>query len=191
MRKEIVYIAEDGKKFANEQDCQKYEQMMRTNHNTSVLQTIKELDQKMWKKYHPDYNEKNEPSLNVAPIWLKTDVISILMDFPESEDDVMSMIKEAKYADEIFKKYLDMAEVKRQIAVRNDFKAAFKSVKHGWELSSDLDYSMSKKDLSNLAKLHKAGKCRRKIEELLTDCNFHSAYGAFCKQDYDEFLLED
>lgn len=164
---------------------------MRTKHNTSVLQTIKELDQKIWKKYHPDYNGENEPSLNEAPIWLKTDVTSVLMDFPESEDDVMSMIKETEYSNEIFKEYLDMDEVKRQIAVRKNFEAAFKSVAHGWELSGNLDYSMSKEDLSNLAKLHKAGKCRKKIEELLTDCNFHSACGSFCKQVYDEFLIED
>ena len=172
-------------------EIERYEQEMQEKHNASVLQAIKELDQKIWKKYHPDYNGENEPSLQLAPTWLKTDVISVLMDFPESEGDVLSMIQKSAYADEIFKKYLAMEEVRRQIAVRNDFKAAFSSVKHGWELSSDLDYSMSKKDLSNLAKLHKAGKCRRKIEELLTDCNFHSECGAFCKHDYDEFLSEN
>ena len=61
---------------------ERHEQEMQEKHNASVLQTIKELDQKIWKKYHPDYNGENEPSLQLAPVWLKTDVISVLMDFP-------------------------------------------------------------------------------------------------------------
>ena len=72
---------------------ERHEQEMQEKHNASVLQTIKELDQKIWKKYHPDYNGENEPSLQLAPIWLKTDVISVLMDFPGSEGDILSMIK--------------------------------------------------------------------------------------------------
>ena len=34
---------------------ERHEQEMQEKHNASVLQTIKELDQKIWKKYHPDY----------------------------------------------------------------------------------------------------------------------------------------
>ena len=85
---------------------ERYEQEMQEKHNASVLQTIKELDQKIWKKYHPDYNGENEPSLQLAPIWLKTDVISVLMDFPGSEGDILSMIQKSAYADEIFPKII-------------------------------------------------------------------------------------
>ena len=48
-------------------EIERYEQEMQEKHNASVLQAIKELDQKIWKKYHPDYNGENEPSLQLAP----------------------------------------------------------------------------------------------------------------------------
>lgn len=79
--------------------------------------------------------------------------------FPGKRRGYLVHDPKSAYADEIFKKYLAMEEVRRQIAVRNDFKAAFNSVKHGWELSSDLDYSMSKKTcpiLQNCIKLENA-----------------------------------
>lgn len=36
--------------------------------------------------------------------------------------------------------------------------------------------------------LHKANKCRKKIEDLLTDCNFHYESAKFHNKDYAEFL---
>ena len=55
-------------------------------------------------------------------------------------------------------------------------------------LSGPLDWSFSKRDLTELAKLHKANKCRKKIEDLLTDCNFHYESAKFHNKDYTEFL---
>ncbi len=73
--------------------------------------------------------------------------------------------------------------------IRKDFAAALKSVKHGDDLSGRLDWSFSPRDISELAKLHKAGKFRKKIEDLLTDCNFHSEYSMMTAKQYDELIL--
>ena len=92
------------------------------------------------------------------------------------------------YGDKILQDYLNFDKLERNVEIRNDFLAALKSVKRGSELSGPLDWSFSKRDLTELAKLHKANKCRKKIEDLLTDCNFHYESAKFHNKDYTEFL---
>ena len=74
--------------------------------------------------------------------------------------------------------------------IRNNFEKALNSVEFGWELSNKLGYSFSKKDLINLIKLHKDNKCRDKIEELLTDCNFHYESSMLFDYKYEELEKE-
>jgi hypothetical protein len=68
-------------------------------------------------------------------------------------------------------------------------------IRQNWEevLSSDIDYSniahgigwgFTHEDLETLMQLHKDGKYREKIEDLLTDCNFHSECSAWSDGDY-------
>lgn len=189
MTVEKIFIADDGKKFTNENDCRKHEKEVKEKEKNDILEEIKELDLKIWKKYHPDYKDDgNEPELYQAPMWLNTDICEIIMDFPESENDIISMIKSSKHGEKIIKDYLKMDFIKNKIRIRKDFLSALKSVKDGADLSADLEWSFSKKDLAELAKLHKANKCRRKIEELLTNCNFHYECGKFNNKEYDEFI---
>lgn len=72
--------------------------------------------------------------------------------------------------------------------IRRDYHTALKKVKVGGELAPLLKWRFSKEDLKKLAALHKANKCRRKIENLLTDCNFHAEVGKFTAGKYEEFL---
>lgn len=188
MRIEKTYIADDGERFDDEIECRKYERKIREEKRNEILQEIKDLDLKIWKKYHPDYKEDNEPELYQVTMWLNTDIASIMVEFPESENDIISIIKNAKYGDEIIKDYLKLDSIRDEVMIRTDFLSALRFVKDVSDLASRIGYSLSHKDLTELAKLHKANKCRRKIENLLTSCNFHYECEKFVNKEYDEFL---
>lgn len=75
--------------------------------------------------------------------------------------------------------------------VRRDFASAFSEARRGSELSDRLGYALSKKDLKELAKLHKKNRFRKKIEDLLNNVNFHYEARCFRNGNYDEFLKEE
>ena len=75
--------------------------------------------------------------------------------------------------------------------IREDWKSALEQVEDGTDLSSIIGWAFSDKDITELAKLHKDNICRDKIEDLLTDCNFHSECSKFVDGEYDEFLKEE
>lgn len=188
MIKKISYISDDGLEFESEEACLNYEQKKKKEKVNQILEEIKNLDLEIWKKYHPDYNGENEPTLEQAPLWLSADVESILTEFPDSEEEVLEMIQKSRYGEEILQKYIKMEEIKKVVSVRRDFLTALKSVREGSDLSSILHFGFSKKDIRELAKIHKSGKCRKKIESLLTDCNYHTESGDFHARRYDAYL---
>ena len=75
-----------------------------------------------------------------------------------------------------------MADVK----VRSDWDMAFRSVSHGDSLSRWIGWALSPQDLLVLCCLHEAGEHRKKIEELMEDCNFHKENGLLSDGKYDE-----
>lgn len=187
-KQQISYISDDGLEFESEKECLNHEQKKKKEKTNQILEEIKNLDLKIWKKYHPDYNDENEPTLEQAPSWLGTDVESILTEFPDSEEEVLEMIQKSRYGEEILQKYIKMEEINKAVSVRRDFLTALKSVREGSDLSGILHYGFSKKDIRELAKIHKSGKCRTKIESLLTDCNYHTESGDFHARRYDAYL---
>ena len=59
------------------------------------------------------------------------------------------------------------------------------------KLGKDLNYSFTDDELKELAQLHKTTNKRivkKRIEELLTYCNFHSESGEFHDGNYEQFL---
>lgn len=188
MKIEQIYIAEDGKRFNDRDKCIKYESELKEKKQKEILQEIKDLDLAIWKKYYPDYQEDKEPELYQSPMWLRTDIIAIIIAFPESESDIISTISKAKHGKEIIEDYLKLDSIRNEVKIRIDFLSALCLVEDGSDLSSSIQYSLSSKDITELAKLHKANKCRRKIEELLTSCNFHYECGKFTNKEYEEFL---
>ena len=66
---------------------------------------------------------------------------------------------------------------------------ALTRVRYGSELTSELGYGLSEQDLSDLAKLYMRGWHRTTIEELLTDCNFHTECSDFCKGDCEKYIV--
>ena len=75
--------------------------------------------------------------------------------------------------------------------IREDWETALEQVNCGSDLSSKIGYAFSNEDITELAKLHKNNICREKIEDLLTDCNFHYECSKFANGEYEEFLKEE
>lgn len=193
MKKVVLYIADDGKEFDNELDCKAYDDKLKTDKICNIQSAIYEIDKEIWLKYYPEKGLGKEPSnLGVAYIWLESTISCILaderFDFDTTLEDIKSIISKSPYADEILTNYISMEDTVNRGKVKRDFYSALQSVKKGDELSGVLHYSFSDKDISKLAKLHKANKCRKKIEDLLTNCNFHYECGKFKNKEYDEFL---
>lgn len=69
-----------------------------------------------------------------------------------------------------------------------NWEAALESVEHGEMLSEEIGFGFSDEDIVELAKLHKANKCRDKIVELLVDCNFITEAMDFAEQNYEAYL---
>ena len=96
------------------------------------------------------------------------------------------MSKSSKYAE--IKEIVSVDDAYKEATIRKDFVAALKAVKKGYDLSSDLRYSLSDDDLMQLAKLHKANRFRKKIEELLKDCTCHEECDLMSSGDYSKWL---
>ena len=75
---------------------------------------------------------------------------------------------------------------KKSAEIRHDWPAAFRKVKKGYELSGAIDWGFYKDDLRTFLKLHKANKFRKKIEDLLEDCNYHAFCGYLSAGEYDK-----
>lgn len=74
---------------------------------------------------------------------------------------------------------------KKSAAIRRDWPAAFRKVKNGRDLSRKVGWAFYEDDLRKFIKLHKANKFRKKIEDLLTDCNYHTFCGYLSVGEYD------
>lgn len=68
--------------------------------------------------------------------------------------------------------------------VREDWETALKSLPY-FEIAAMIEWGFTPDDLRELARLHKAEIQRQNIEDLLTDCNFHSECSSFRNGEYD------
>ena len=124
--------------------------------------------------------------MGTAVLGFKVDIEEILVD-AEDYDATLAYILDAVLNERYGEKILDLIKVdsiKENVKVRKDFASALRKVKKGDELSSVLEWMFSPKDIKELAKLHKSNKFRKKIEDLLTDCNFHCECADFANGKY-------
>lgn len=185
----IKYIADDGAEFNNEIDCQKYEEKLKKEEQKKKQAAIIQLELDIWKKYYPDYDtsQLNTPDYSIIYIWFTTDIESILLEYPNALPEILSVIHNSDYSEEIMR-HIDVNHIVRNVEIRRNFDEALASVKRGTDLSSELDFCFSNDDLCQLIELHKKNKYRSKIESLLTDCNFHYVCGLLKTHKYDEIL---
>ena len=91
----------------------------------------------------------------------------------------------------VIRQYVSIDAAWRDAEIRRDWASALRAVKHGEDLSHDIDWAFSPRDIKNLAKLHKANRFRKKIENLLDDCNFHTEAALMSSHQYDKLLNEE
>lgn len=157
------------------------------NDRTPIFNSMLHISKRLQKKYYPDCKE--QPTEWQVASWLNADIEDIIMNHgDEGREYVLSVIHQNMHGETILKDYIEMDRINEAIAIRKDFTSALRSVKRGTELSHKLGYGFSKADIAALAALHKSNKFRRKIEDLLEDCNFHTECGDFHEKNYDKYL---
>ena len=159
--------------------------------NTLKLQEeISRLDSIIGEKYLGDGSPVPKDQLHIAYMWLENDISSALSkaeDMNETFNAICKILQKSHMYDEI-NEVISLHTAYRRAEVRKDFADALRNVKNGAQLSGILGWSFSDEDLTNLARLHKSNKFRKKIEDLLTDCNFHEACGLMSSKNYSKWL---
>ena len=186
---EIIFRAVDGKEFNNRWDCLRYEQELEEKQREIEHQKIKEFYVTFSNDFFPesDYDvSKFEFSTTLS--WLTQDLKYLCR--TKTKEELQNYFI-SKGINEELSKYIEWGDIENDAKIRNDFATALRKCKRGTQLSSWIGYALSKQDVSNLARLHKSNKFRKKIEDLLTDCNFHYECGKFMNKEYDEFLKEE
>ena len=145
----------------------------------------------LWDKYWPgDFDAKVEKELQDSDLprlnmWLEADIKSCLKKTKLNDELSIKTLITEKCPDNPninFDACIDDAKI------RLDFASALRAAKKGTDLSHRLGWGFGKEDLLNLVELHKKNKFRKKIEDLLEDCNFHSECGLLRSKDYDGFV---
>lgn len=156
----------------------------------NIIEIISELDKTIRTHFYPE-RKPSTPAGNAAVNWLQTDIEDILanknIDRAEALKYINQTFENTGRKEEILT-YIDLDKALNAANIRSDFASALKQIKKGSDLSGTLDYGFSDKDITNLAKLHKANRYRRKIEDLLEDCNFHTECYDFTEGNYEEYL---
>lgn len=190
---ETIYRANDGTVFLDRNDCLAYEADLKRAEEEEFANTVTDLDEQLWKKYHPEYVLGSLVSPpGQAHVWLQNDIGAILAHTDKNlallQEEILAFIKAHAHGSEILHRYISMDKLMEEAIIRRDFGTAFSKVKCGSALSGKLNWSLGPRDLKELALLHQKNKYRKKIEELLTDCNFHYECSKFTSHKYEEFL---
>lgn len=149
-----------------------------------IKAAIRELWSLYWKN---DDDSEAEKSLNNSTyfpqlkIWLATDTAEALKKSKLNDLDKIREIVAGSGAE------IDFAKCVKEAEIRLDFASALRSVKRGTELSYSLGWGFDRDDLMALMELHRSNKFRKKIEDLLEDCNFHTERGLLSEKQYKEF----
>ena len=173
-----------------------YEENERINFIKDARIIIQRLDSLIWKHFYPDWQPDGEvPEItdDNCFMYFEEDIKCIFRDndIDEAKKYILEQIhlQSSAPVEGYINKHLHMDKCIYDAMIRKDFAAALQSVKRGSDLSSKLGFGFSEKDIQELAKLHKAGKFRKKIEDLLTDCNFHSECRMMAAKQYDKLIL--
>ena len=154
------------------------------NQIDKIKAAIRELWSLYWKDDDNTESEKNLSNILDIPrlqVWLESDVAAALK---KSKLNDIDRIREIVTGSET---EIDFEKCVREAEIRLDFASALRSVKDGTDLSYPLGWGFGRDDLMALMALHKSNKFRRKIEDLLEDCNFHTECGLLSKKQYKEF----
>lgn len=68
---------------------------------------------------------------------------------------------------------VDEPEEMAEDAIRSDWETALNTMPYS-TIAKEIEWGFTDEDLRELMRLHEAGRCREQIEDLLSDCNFHT-----------------
>ena len=147
----------------------------------------KDFNYPVWQKDNPYY----------AVMILESTIELIFTDYDVTIEEIKNLVKSlikknglsGQLTDLRFNPNTRIESIKKTADIRKDWAGALRNVKKGTQLSSKIDYAFSEKDISELAKLHKKNHFRKKIEDLLEDCNFHTEYSDFSSGIYDNYII--
>ena len=75
-------------------------------------------------------------------------------------------------------------------AIRRDWARALRGVRKSTDLGVKIGWGFSNDDLYTLVELHRKNKFRKKIEDLLEDCNFHEFCGLLSAGEYEAAITQ-
>lgn len=192
MTREVIYIAKDGASFKSIFDCEDYEKSLARKEKECFEQGAWDTLLALCKKYLPDtvlLESSDKPDYFPVDLWYQTDLVSIVLFSPAkpSLEDLKAEILESRYGRQILEK-ISLGKVEQEIAIRSDWAGALEKATRGSSLSASVQYGFNEHDLKELACLHRDGRFRKKIEMMLTDCNFHDEVDDFRNGRYAEYL---
>ena len=147
---------------------------------------------RIWKVFNPDDVAGNTPTDARLAAWIRADFDSLATNFGISRlKEVVEEATSGSIAASFIKECGQIEQAAVAAAIRTHWQKAFDMVKSGEDVSGHISYMLSDDDLARLAMLHqKRDEYRDKIEELLTDCNFHKECGDFSVGQYSEYLKD-
>lgn len=130
------------------------------------------------------FHTNSEIPLRLATSYLQVDYANLLEE--HTHEELSKIIKDELNLNVEF--YIDLKKAQNCANIRANWNNALKKYKITTDISSIIGYALSDKDLKELATLHKKGKYREKIEDLLEDINYHSECGDFMEGRYDRYI---
>ena len=121
--------------------------------------------------------------------WAETDLSYIICKAPDPvkrKEEILAFIRSYPCG-EYFLTWVDMDKVMQDAMIRRDWETALRNHSYD-ELDSMVSYRFGSDDIKELATLHKKRRFRKKIEDLLENCNFHSECCDFANGRYDKYL---
>lgn len=169
-----------------------------TNERNNVKAILK-ADMMLWEKYGPEgamkYSLEDYPGYQMtnpgfAILWMESNVEYLLVHGADAEKIREDLIRWnlLDTTDDRFANKVRLDRIIKAANVRRNWADALRNISYGRKLSPVIEWGLSPEDISELAKLHQKNRFRKKIEDLLEDCNFHYECGKFVEGDYKEFL---
>ena len=194
MKSITIYESFDGKKFNSRRECEQHEERLKAIEKANKIKVVKDFYLLLCEKYYSDQESDNAKIETLTDYrllsWLKCDLEDLAIKGKCSLQDIKDLIKQ-NYGEKdrnLINEFIEWEEIELNIAIRSNFAEYLAKVKNGTELSYPLGFAFSERDISELAKLHKSNKFRKKIEDLLTDCNFHTECSDFENKNYSKYI---
>ncbi len=158
----------------------------------SILKELHKLDIALWKKYKPDDTKQYEIPTDYRILdYLRCDIETIMSNTPAEQwnEYITKILSQSDMYIELLP-YLKLNQIKSSVKIRKNWKNALQNIRKGNELSSQIQYKLSNDDIIELTKLHTNRRYKKKIEDLLTDCNMHHECGMLVNGQHEKLIKE-